>query len=330
MQSVTEKSVVPPPIDMPPAPPSLEKLLEKITHGYLPDDYLRLLASRLSRINVKSKPEQRTHFELLSKVSIKEIARNIFDALSLESAPLPEFRNVNEPNRERKALVAALANNPKARAYLLELNAGFVKTLIPGEDTLISTGFSQEEAQSTTAAFEKYVAEHKDEIEALRIIYNNTGDPITNALLADMSDKLKEASYKFKIATLWNAYSILYPSKVTCLEHNARDALTNLIQLVRFAYNKDSFQLKSFLSYVSSRFNLWAGQNQRPLTETQIGIAKEIAKYIAANGAVGIDEFREDMDDPALFARAKKEFDSLNGVKEMLVSLSSFILERAA
>lgn len=30
-----------------------------------------------------------------------------------------------------------------------------------------------EEAQETAAAFEEYISTHKDEIEALRIIYNN-------------------------------------------------------------------------------------------------------------------------------------------------------------
>ncbi len=46
---------------------------------------------------------------------------------------------------------------------------------MPGEDTLISKGFSIEEAKSTAEAFENFCNEHSDEIEALRIIYNNEG-----------------------------------------------------------------------------------------------------------------------------------------------------------
>ena len=43
---------------------------------------------------------------------------------------------------------------------------------MPGEDTLISKGFSVEEAKSTTEAFEEFCKEHSDEIElyALYII----------------------------------------------------------------------------------------------------------------------------------------------------------------
>ena len=135
------------------------------------DDYLRLLAGRLSRINHKCTESDREKFVSLAHQSMMEIASDIFKAF--EDNVLPEYNNVNEPNTERKALVRNIANHPEARDFLLILNAGFIETLMPGEDTLISKGFSTEEAQSTTSAFEDYCQEHKDEIEALRIIYNN-------------------------------------------------------------------------------------------------------------------------------------------------------------
>jgi len=148
---------------------SLKDLLEKITHGNVSDDYLRLLAGRLSRINHKCSESDREKFVSLAHQSMMEIASDIFKAF--ENNVLPEYNNVNEPNTERKALVRNIANHPEARDFLLILNAGFIETLMPGEDTLISKGFSREEAQSTTAAFEDYCKSHKDEIEALRIIY---------------------------------------------------------------------------------------------------------------------------------------------------------------
>ncbi len=77
-----------------------------------------------------------------------DLSERMFKAIDPETSPsLPPYRNVNEPNLDRKGLFAPLANNPKARELLLTLNAGFIKTLMPGEDTLISKGFSMEEAQ---------------------------------------------------------------------------------------------------------------------------------------------------------------------------------------
>lgn len=306
--------------------PSLAELLEKISHGYLPDNYLRLLASRLSRINQKASPEDLAEFERLAGKSIKEIAIDIFNAMNPETCTFPVFNSSNEPNLERKKLVENLANNPKARKLLLIINAGFVKTLSPGEDNLIYTGFSKDEAFSTTSAFEKYIESHRDEIEALRIIYNNTGEPITQALLRDLENKLKEASYKFTIPALWNSYYVLNP-KVKRLEKNEKKALTNLIQLVRYAFKKNN-DLKTLVSLVSQNLNLWVGQKQRPLTPTQEKIAREIANYIASDGAMGIDEFR-DIGDISLFAQTKEAFGSIDGMKEMLTSLSSFILRAA-
>lgn len=115
---------------------------------------------------------------------MKDISGNIYTAIEQDS--LPPYVDINKPNNERKGLVVNIANYPEAREYLLILNAGFVDTLQPGEDTLISKGFSIEEAQITTSAFEQYCEEHKDEVEALRLIYNNNGSPITYSLLKDL------------------------------------------------------------------------------------------------------------------------------------------------
>lgn len=170
-----------------PANPTLEQLLEQITHGYLSDYYLNMLASSLSRINARSKEKHREEFATIATATMYDLSVSIFNAL--EEGDLPAFEDINQLNTERKALVALLANNPQARECLLTLNVGFVNILIPGEDMLIFKGFSQEEALSATQAFEEYVNAHRDEIEPLHIIYNNTNEPITYALFTDLKNK---------------------------------------------------------------------------------------------------------------------------------------------
>ena len=59
---------------------SLKELLEKITHGNVSDDYLRLLASRLSRISKKCEENDREKFVSLAHQSMMEIASDIFKA----------------------------------------------------------------------------------------------------------------------------------------------------------------------------------------------------------------------------------------------------------
>lgn len=303
---------------------SLKELLEKITHGNVSDDYLRLLASRLSRISHKCEEKDREKFLGLVHQSMMDIASDIFDAL--DQGSLPKYVNVNESNTTRKALVRNIANEPDAREFLLILNAGFIETLMPGEDTLISKGFSQEEAQTTTSAFEAYCEEHKDEIEALRIIYNNQGEPITYAMLKDLENKLKYASSKFNTSLLWNSYAIINPQMV---KHSStkegKEALTNIIQLVRYAFHQIE-RLESLYPSASQRFNLWCGQSQRPLTEEQIGVMQQVFSYIASNGYCTITEIKDN--DKTQAAQLIRAFGGKNIANETLSSLSRFIIYR--
>lgn len=301
---------------------SLKELLEKISHGNVSDDYLRLLASRLSRISHKCEEKDHEKFISLAHISMVDIASNIFDVL--ENGSLPEYINVNEPNTVRKALVCNIANYPDAREFLLILNTGFVETLMPGEDTLISKGFSQEEAQITTSAFEAYCEEHKDEIEALRIIYNNQGEPLTYAILKDLENKLKFASSKFNTSLLWNSYAIINPQMVKhCSAKEEKEALTNIIQLVRYAFHQIE-RLESLYPSASQRFNLWCGQNQRPLTETQLGVMHQIFNYIASNGYCTVTEIKDN--DKTQAAQLIRAFGGKDSANEALSSLSQFII----
>ena len=181
---------------------------------------------------------------------------------------MPPFISIDDANNERKGLVAPIVNHPAAKKWLLELNAGFVNILHPGEVELIDKGFVEESGE-TVSAFEQYVEEHKDDIEALRMIYNNTGEPITYSMLLDLQSHLRAANRKFSMFKLWNCYTSLAPEKVdTNTTREQREALTTLIQLVRFAY-KQIEKLTTLHGSAAQYFNLWCGQVQRPLTEKQ-------------------------------------------------------------
>ncbi len=324
---VTEhEKFIPEPIEQSIKVKHLKELLEEITHGNILDEYLKNLAGKISRINKKSSSEQRQKFFTMSNIEMKQIALNFYEAI--ENKKLPPFENINKPNIERKQLVACLAEHPDAREYLIKLNAGFIKIITEGEDQLIYKGFSTEEAKQITSDFEAYLKENKDKIEALKIIYNDIREEITYDLLKDLYEKLQEHSSKFKISTLWNSYSILEPKCVTKFTtREQRDALTNLINLVRYAF-KTTKELHDFISIISRNFELWCGQKQRihPLTDTQKELALRIAQYIATNGALTVEEMRQDTSHIQLLAQSEKEFGSMENVGNTLSTLSRFIL----
>ena len=323
---VTEHAQTVAPIDDAPTTKTitLKELLERMSHGYIPDEYLKRLAATLARIYNKADDPQRKEFVRLSHDDMKELSARIYDAL--EKGILPPFVSTDEPNNERKGLVAPLANHADARKYLLILAAGFVNTLMPGEDTLIFKGFSVEEARSTTNAFEKFCKEHADDIEVLRILYNNEGEPITYFMLKDLENKLKMENNRFTSKQLWNSYAIINPTTVkrTSLKEES-EALTNIIQLVRFAFHQIE-KLDCLVTTAKQFFNLWCGQHQRDITDKQKAIIGKVVDYIASNGACTVKDIRED--DKTQAAQMIHAFGNMQKADEALHSLFNFIVLR--
>lgn len=303
---------------------TLKDLLEKIAHGNLPDMYLKRLAATLSRLHNKADNSQRAEFERLASDSMDAIAQRIYDAL--EKDTLPPYNDINEPNNERKGLVAPVANHADVRRYILILAAGFVNTLMPGEDTLISKGFSVEEAKGTTEAFEQYCRDHADEIEALRIIYNQSGEPINFDMMKDLENKLKMENNRFSTKQLWNSYAIVSPNHVRrATKKEESEALTNIIQLVRFAYRQIE-KLDSVCTTARQYFNLWCGQWHRDISERQKQLMSQIVDYVASNGACTINDIRED--DRTQAAQMIAAFGTKQKADDALLSLFNFVVLR--
>ena len=301
---------------------TFKRLLELLSHGNVSDDFLRLLASKLARIYNKCTEEQRNKFTELSGIDMKELSSAIFTAL--EQNLLPPYEDINKPNNERKGLIGSITNRPEARQYLLILNAGFITMLMPGEDNLISKGFSIEDAKDTTDAFEAYCKEHQDEIEALRIIWNNEGEPLTYAILKDLENRLKMTNNRFSCSRLWNSYALVNPKDVR--KHTTKEeqiAVTNIIQLVRFAYHQIE-KLDSVYTSASQYFNLWCGQRQGDRTPKQIEVMRQIVDYIASNGACTINEIRED--DKTRAAQLIQAFGGKEQANDALYSLFKFVV----
>ena len=299
--------------------PSLKQLLEQISHGYLPNEHLQLLANRLSRINNRSDEAQRNEFRELAGEYMRNMAEDIF--LVLNKGTLPPFYDVSEPNVERKQLVRPLAMHPEARDKLLELNAGVQKILMPGEDQLIFSGFSMEEAKNTIDDFERFIASKKDEIEALRIIYS--GQRVRYEQLKELSLILYKQNVCFTITNLWESYHILAPEKVKTLEGSEKGALTCIIQLVRYAYQQIA-ELESLYQSGSKYFALWSGQLQRVLTAEQKEVMSHVQDYILSNGFADWDDIVSV--DETLAAKLIRIFSNSAEREQSLASLSSFLI----
>ena len=146
-------------------------------------------------------------------------------------------------------------------------------------------------------------------------------------MLKDLENKLKYANNKFSPALLWNTYAIVSPDLVTKFSSKEeKEALTNIIQLVRFAF-KQIPTLDSLYPTANSYFNLWCGQTWRNINDTQKEIFKQIINYIVSNGTCTIKDIREW--DRTCAAQLIQAFGgNPEVVNKSLASLSQFLIYR--
>lgn len=303
--------------------PTLEALFEKMALGYLPDDYFQLLASKLSCIGNRADPEDLQEYYELSMTSPVAWAKTIMDVL--EEGKLPPFTSASDDNRERMAVVHDLLTNIPARKKLVEIAKGYVKEVVGKTDAVISAGFSTEEAQASTKAFEAYVDAHRDDVEALRLIYNQETGKLTRAAIDDLEKKLSASIPGFRVGRLWNDYALLNPDKIKPLMSD-QQAVTNLIQLVRYAF-KQIDSLYTLTSLAAQRFALWCGQAQRSITPEQRELFRKIAVYIAQNGSCDIRGLIQTM--PEVSGSLIRFCKSADAANNELFTLNEFILKAA-
>jgi len=258
---------------------SLKKLLEHVASGGTAPDGLASLAGRLVRIDHRLEDADQTAVTKLTHgLSLSDIAKAIVDAvdpdieaqaartmfnLPPDAEPTPEQREAaGKPLR--KAAAAPLANNPALRKLVLELREKLDQVIDEvSKDHLLEdkTGLSAEalaKAKALVQSFESYLAEHKDEIDALQFFY---ATPHHERLrLGDIKALAAAISAPPRAWTpekLWRAYQVLDKDKVRGA--SAERLLTDIVSLVRFALHQDG-ELVPHGQRVRERFGNWLAQ----------------------------------------------------------------------
>ena len=308
---------------------SLVQLLEHLAHGEVSDENLMLLRNYCASIHhrYEDNPLFGKHLDYFITnygFAPRTLANNIQEAF--EHNTLIEYAGPSGDNTMRLALIAVLLNNIQARNKLIEMQKGY-SVSVQDDDTVIYAGFSIETAKTYIDNFEKYLEDNKDNVEALRILYNSEDVLITHKMLVELRDRLLAENKQYGPYQLWKSYKILDSDgnvEELDIKHNV-NALTNLIQLVRYAYKKNT-KLTSLVAGYAQRFSLYCGQNQRILTNDQVEIMKQIADYIINDGAISAMELNAVNTD--LWRKGVVSFTAPTLDNEMKV-LAKFILRTA-
>ena len=313
----------------PKRPLSLEHLLERLAHNEVSDDNLMLLRDYCSTINRRYEESvlfgrHLDYFITSYGFAPRKLANDINTAFA--EGTLVEYISPSHDNTARMALIYCLIGNLQARNKLLEMQRGYMVES-GDDDKVLYAGFSKESAKTYIENFEKYLDDNKDSIEALRVIYNSEDTLITHEMLMELQDRLLAESRQYGAYQIWKNYKLLdEQGDVEALDGKANvNALTNLIQIVRYAYKKNQ-KLTSLINGYAQRFSLYCGRAQRVLTEDQKDIMQQIAEYIISDGAITVMELNET--DTELWKRAVKSFGGATLASE-IQTLSKFILKVA-
>ena len=211
-----------------------------------------------------------------------------------EENRVPPFAGPSADNTARMALIDPLISSVPARMKLLEMQRGYIVRAEDDPDEVLYAGFSKETAKTFIENFEKFLMANRDRLEALRILWNSEDRVITHSMLVELRDSLLAENRQYDVWPVWRSYRLLdEDGRVEELDAKANaNALTHLIQIVRFAFRRIQ-RLSSLFGSLGRNFSLYCGQAQRTLTEDQQALMRRIAEYVIHDGALDPMELNE-------------------------------------
>ena len=269
----------------------LEALLQAVSLGNVEPEVLSSVAVRLSRLEAQLTDAERAKvLTAAGGLGLKELSRGIVQALN----PIAD-RTPQEADDALRNAVKPLSN-PKLRELMLNLKAQKELVIdIVTQDRLIGAEFSEaarERAQGIVQSFEAFIAQHRDEITALQILYNRpTKAPLKFEDLKALADTLQAPPHLWTESQLWQAYAALDKTKVKGASN--RRILTDLVSLVRYAMHQEN-ELVPYPERVAANFKAWMAQQQaagKAFTDEQRWWLEKMAEHIASNLGIAADDF---------------------------------------
>jgi type I restriction enzyme R subunit len=284
---------------------SLKLLLDHVAAGGVKDDYLSSLASRLARIDKQcGLDEKKLIADASGGASLASIASALVAALDVDqqddaARQMFHLSVADTPTRAqiekaavplKKAAIQPLMATPPLRKLILDLRQKFeqmvdevsIDVLIPEQ-----TGYSAEarrKAEALVKSFESYLAEHKDEIDALQFFYSV---PHKKRLrfkdIQELANAISLPPRSWTAEKLWRAYETLEKSKVRGA--SAQRLLTDIVSLVRFALHQDG-ELVPHADRVRERFRNWLARQankRRTFSGEQIRWLEMMRDHIATS-----------------------------------------------
>jgi type I restriction enzyme R subunit len=298
------------PLDRKPSVP-LDKILNVVAAGAADADLVSTLASRLARLEQQVDLEQEVSItqaaggktlatlssELLQSIDADEVARQAVEKFGIPEGEEPTDKLLQQVEQERMREALKPFHNPKLRDVILGTKQALEQVIDEQTgDTLIRAGFdaaAKEKAQSLIKSFRQFIEDHKDDIEALRVLYSK---PYRAGLrygqVKELAKAIQQPPHSLNPERLWHAYEAVEPEKVK--GHGGKQ-LVDVIALVRHAIDPKT-PLAPIGLTVGERYRAWLSEQTTAgakFTPEQQRWLDAIKDHIATSLAID----RDDLDD---------------------------------
>ena len=296
------------PLDRQPSVP-LDKIMGLVATGAATPDLVSTLAARLARLDRQLTDEQRQQVtqqaggkdlntlttSLLGSLDPDAQAKKAAEVFGLakdQEATPGQLDQVQD-----SLLSAALKpfHDPKLRDLLLNLKRSHEQVIDEiTQDELLQAGYDAhalEKAQALITNFKDFIEQHKDELEAIQILYSRPHRAgLRFRQVKDLATALKSPPLGATPERVWQAYEATEPQAVK--GKGGRDVV-DLIALVRHAIDPQQ-PIIPFSSTVQERYEQWLteqGQKGVVFTEEQRQWLDAIKDHIAKSLRIEEDDF---------------------------------------
>lgn len=261
---------------------SLKELMMNVAMGAKDADTLTSLANRLVRLNSQMTPEERVDFTKYVQKSAGTLAENLLNAFDEDY-----LQGKNQEDVIREAVKPFY--DPNVRQYIENLRRVHEQVIDnTNPDEIEFAGFDTDQekaADMVIGSFRDFINENKDEIIALRIIYDQAyaDRPMVIESLNMLYDKLKAKNVT--IERLWNCYAIKKPENV---KKGVKAKIVDLISIIRYELGF-SDNLAPFADRVNYNFMQWTLKRNAGdihFTEEQMKWLRLIKEHIISSLSV--------------------------------------------
>ncbi|MBF0281459.1 MAG: DEAD/DEAH box helicase family protein [Zetaproteobacteria bacterium] len=254
------------PLERKPTVP-LKDLLYGVMMGASDEDTVLSLANRLTRLSRSlNNDEQRQIMEKSGGVPLDSIVRGLLESVNpdlIEAKAHASGRDYAEVQSElvKNATHMFSGDLNSCIEGIRRSHEQIIDTVNMDEVTFAGWGEQdKEQAEALVQDFAAFMEEHKDEIKALSIFYNQPHNrrELTFAMIREVLDILKRDRPSLMPSRVWMAYEKLGKTKV----HSPKEELMALVSLIRHICAIDA-ELTPFDATVRRNFQSWVMQKQR-------------------------------------------------------------------